>query len=181
VPQIVSYDVICARQQQKCGGLRGLSVQCLVVEDHYETAHIHPELAPNLLEWPCQEQRTVGPVLTASAPVSDISAPACTNETSPPLRPVTVAQRNRPLTMLSLTVQSINLPMERIVETVRTRKQSNGCSTPASRSSATWQWIEGNSQKMKKMLCVSGCDVTLTDYRPEQSIGLVLGWTGFGL
>ena len=119
VPQIASYDVICARQQQTCGGLRGLSVQCLVVEDHYETAHIHPELAPNLLEWPCQEQRTVGPVLTASAPVSDISVPAYTNGTSPPLRPVTVAQRNRPLTMLSLTVQSINLPMERIVETVR--------------------------------------------------------------
>jgi len=33
--------------------------------------------APTLLEWPLQEQRESG--LTASAPVSDVTAPACTN------------------------------------------------------------------------------------------------------
>jgi len=42
--------------------------------------------------------------------VSDVSAPACTNEMC--LRLVSVAQRNRPFTKLSFTVQSLDLPME---------------------------------------------------------------------
>jgi len=33
--------------------------------------------APNLLVWPCQEK--CGSGLSASAPLSDVSAPACTN------------------------------------------------------------------------------------------------------
>ena len=44
---------------------------------------------------------------TASAPVLDVSAPACTNGIWPPPRPVSVAQ-NKPSTMSSSTVQSID-------------------------------------------------------------------------
>jgi len=43
---------------------------------------------------------------TASAPVSDVSAPACTNGLWPPLPPVSVAQ-NKPSIMSSSTLQSI--------------------------------------------------------------------------
>jgi len=58
--------------------------------------------APTLSEWPSQEQPGSG--LTASAPVSDLSASACTNRVWPPLRPVCVAQKNKPSTMLSSSV-----------------------------------------------------------------------------
>jgi len=51
-----------------------------------------PTSAPTLLEWPSQEEPGSGS--TASAPVSDVSAPACTNGVLPPLRPVSVAQKN---------------------------------------------------------------------------------------
>jgi len=66
--------------------------------------------APTLQEWPCQGQRGFGS--TASALVSDVSAPACTNVVWPPLRPVSVAQKNKPSTMSSSNVQSIDLPMD---------------------------------------------------------------------
>jgi len=39
--------------------------------------------------------------LTPSAPMSVVSAPVCTNGVLPPLRPVSVAQKNKPSTMLS--------------------------------------------------------------------------------
>ena len=64
------------------------------------SVHTHPE-------WPSQEEPGSGS--TASAPVSDVSAPACTNGAWPPLRPVSVAQ-NKPSTMSSSTVQSIDPP-----------------------------------------------------------------------
>jgi len=63
-----------------------------------------PTSAPTLLDWPYQDQRGSG--LTAVASVSDVSA--YTNGVWPLLRLVSVVQRNRPLTMLSSTVQSIN-------------------------------------------------------------------------
>ena len=67
----------------------------------------HTDNGTHPLEWPFQEQRGFG--LTASAPVSDVSAPACTNGVWPPLRPASVAQ-NKPSTMSSSTVQSIDPP-----------------------------------------------------------------------
>ena len=48
--------------------------------------HTHPE-------WPSQEEPWSRS--TASAPVSDVSSPACTNGVWPPLRPASVAQ-NKP-------------------------------------------------------------------------------------
>jgi len=49
---------------------------------------------------------------------------------------VSVAQKNRPLTMLSFTVQSIDFLMECMAWRFWMTRQSNGCSTPAPRSSA---------------------------------------------
>ena len=50
--------------------------------------------------------------LNASAPVSDVSAPACTNGVWHSLRPVSVAQKNKPSTMSSSNVQPIDLPTD---------------------------------------------------------------------
>jgi len=58
------------------------------------------------LEWAFWEQPGSG--LTASATVLDVSAPVCTNEVWSPLRPVSVAQKNKPSTILSSNVQSID-------------------------------------------------------------------------
>ena len=81
--------------------------------------------------------------LTASAPVSGVSAPACTNGVWPPLRPVSVAQKNKPSTMLSSNVQSIDLTMDYMTWRFWTMRQPNGCSTPAPKSSAVkQQWIK---------------------------------------
>ena len=53
-----------------------------------------PDTGTHTLEWPSQEEPGSGS--TASAPVSDISPPACTNGVWPPLQPVSVAQKNKP-------------------------------------------------------------------------------------
>ena len=50
-------------------------------------------------EWPCQEEP--GSSFTVSAPVLDVSAPACTNGVWRPLRPVSVAQKNKAFDMSS--------------------------------------------------------------------------------
>ena len=69
-----------------------------------------PISASTLLEWPCQEQRGFG--LTAPTSMSDVSAPGYTDVVWPLLGSVSVAQKNKPSTTLSSTVQSIDLPME---------------------------------------------------------------------
>jgi len=61
-------------------------------------------------EQPSQEEPAFG--LTASAPVSEVSAPASTNGVCSFLRPVSVAQKNKPSTMLSSSVQSIDLRID---------------------------------------------------------------------
>jgi len=91
-----------------------------------------PTPVPTLLEWLLREQRGFG--LTASAPVSDVSASACTNGVWPPLRPVSAAQKSKPSTMSSSNVQSIDLPMDCAVWPFWTMRQSNVCSTAAPRS-----------------------------------------------
>jgi len=53
-----------------------------------------------------------GTRLTASAPMSDVSAPAYTNGLWPLLRPVSESQKNKPPTMLSYNVQSTDLHMD---------------------------------------------------------------------
>jgi len=63
-------------------------------------------------------------------PMLDFSAPACTNGVWPPLQPVSVAQ-NKPSTMPSFTVQSIDPPTDYTTWRFWTMRQPNGCSTPA--------------------------------------------------
>jgi len=98
-----------------------------------------PTLAPTLLAWICQEQH--GSCITASAPVLDVSAPAYTNGVCTLLRPVSVVQKNKPPTMLSSNVPSIDLCMDCTVWRFCMRRQSIGCSTPDEWSSAAKQWI----------------------------------------
>ena len=71
------------------------------------------------------------------------SAPAWKNEVWPLLRPVSVAQNNKPSasTMLSSNVQSIDLPVDCTAWRFWMMRQSNGCSTPARRSSAATKLI----------------------------------------
>jgi len=66
--------------------------------------------------------------------VSDVSAPACTNGVWPPLRPVSVAQKNKPSTMSSSNVQSIYLPKDCTAWRFWTMRQLNGCSTHTPKS-----------------------------------------------
>ena len=70
------------------------------------------------------------------------------NRLWPPLRPVSVAQKDKPSTMLSSNVQSIDLPMDCMAWRFWMMRQPNGCSTPAPRSSAAKQWIEELAQMM---------------------------------
>jgi len=104
--------------------------------------------APIPPEWPSQDEPGSG--LTASAPVSDFPAPACTNGVRPPLQPVSVAQKNKSSTMLSSNVQCIDLPMDCMAWRFWTMRQLNGCSTSAPRSSAANQWFEELLQKKKR-------------------------------
>jgi len=67
-----------------------------------------PTPAPTSPEWPSHQY---GSGLTASASLSGVSVPSYTNRVWPPLRPVSVVQKNKPSTMSS-NVQSIDLPME---------------------------------------------------------------------
>jgi len=52
--------------------------------------------------------------------------------------------------MSSSNVQSIDLPMDCMAWRLWLLRQSNGCSTPAPRSSAAEQWLEVPAQKKKK-------------------------------
>jgi len=60
---------------------------------------------------------------------------------------VSMAQKNKPWTMLSFDVQSIDLLMDCMAWRFWTMIQSNGCSTSALRSSAAKQWSEELAQK----------------------------------
>jgi len=77
-----------------------------VGEQPCKTPHFHPQHRHPPPEWPSQEEPGSG--LTASAPVSGVSTPACTNGVWPPLRPVSVVQTNKPPVMLSSNVQFID-------------------------------------------------------------------------
>ena len=96
-------------QQQHTCGILGRSRMRRGCTTPRDSVFSSGTLAPILGEWSFQEQ--CGSSLTASAPVSDVSVPACTNGVCPPLLHVSVAQ-NKPSTMLSSNVQSIDLHMD---------------------------------------------------------------------
>jgi len=97
------------QQQHTCGAVGGSSMERGVGGQPHKTPHFNSRHRYTPPEWPSQEKPGSGS--TASATVSDVSAPACTNGVWHPLRPVSVAQ-NKPPTMLSSTVQSIDLPTD---------------------------------------------------------------------
>ena len=70
-----------------------------------------------------------------------------------PLWPVSVSQKNKPLTMLSSNVQSTDLLMDCMAWRFWMR-QPNGCSTPAPKSSAVKQWIEEKLAQKKAKIFV---------------------------
>ena len=116
----------------------------------YETPYFHSrQRNPKFSEWTSQEQPGSGS--TASALVSDISAPSCTNGRWPLQRPVSVVQKNKPSSMLSSNIRSINLLMDWTTRWFWTMRQSICCSTPVSRSSKIKQCIEELDQTTKKM------------------------------
>ena len=107
-----------------------------------------PDLG-TLLEWPCQKQRGSG--LTASAPVSDVSALAYTYGVwRPLLRPVNVAQvqRNK-LTTMSFTVQTIVLPMDCMAWRFWWDNRMPSTPAPISivRPSSWWQGLAQNDEE----------------------------------
>jgi len=65
-------------QQPKCGTLGGSPRECRVDGQHCQDFMLSSLTQhPPFLEWPCQEQHMFS--LTAFAPASDVSAPACRN------------------------------------------------------------------------------------------------------
>ena len=106
--------------------------------------------APPILEWPCQGQ--CGSGITSFAPVSDVSTPAYANGVWHLLWLVSVAQKDRPLTMLSSSVQSIDLHMDCTAWSYWVTRQSNGCATPVPRSNAANRWIRTRSNDEKDVV-----------------------------
>ena len=118
------------QQEHTCGVVGGSSMERGVGGQPHMTPHFksrHRYTHTHTPEWPSQEEPGSGS--TASAPMSDVSAPARTNGDWPPLRPVSVAQVNKPSTMSSSTVHSINLPTDYTVWWFWTMRQSNDCLT----------------------------------------------------
>ena len=132
-------------QQHTCGTVGGSSIDCGVGRQPHKTPHFnssHRYMPPP--EWTSQEEPGSG--LTAYTPVLDVSAPACTNGECPSLPPVSVVQKNKPSTMSSSNVQSIDLPTDFMAWRFWTMRQPNGCSTHAPKSSAAKQWIKQLAQ-----------------------------------
>ena len=144
-----NLSVFWREQQHTCGAVGGSSngfrSERTTLQDSafwFQTpVSTHPE-------WPSQEEPGSG--LTASAPVSDVYTPACKNGVWPPLRPVSVAQKNKPLTMSSSNVQSIDLPIDCTAWRLWMMKQPNGYSTPAPKSSAANQWMKEELAQTKE-------------------------------
>ena len=138
-------------QQHTCGAVGGSSLERGVGGQAHKTPHFHSghRYTHTPPEWPSQEEPGFG----STAPVSDFCAPACRNGVWPPLRPVSVAQKNKPSTMLFSNVQSIDLCTAWRFWTMR---QPNGCSKPAPKSSVAKQWIKGRLAQKKKF-CFAAC------------------------
>ena len=120
------------QQQHTCGAVGGSLMERRVGGQPHMTPHFNSRHRYTPPKWPSQEEPGSG--LTASAPVSDISAATCTNGVWPLLRPVSVPQ-NKPSTMSFSNVQSIDPSPDYTGWRFWTMRQSIGCSTLALRSS----------------------------------------------
>jgi len=120
-------------------------MECGVDGQLHKTPHFHPRHRHPLPGMILPRRAWVR--LNRLHTVSDVSAPVCTNGVWLLLRPVSVAQKNKPSTMLTSNVQSIDLPTDCMAWRLWTMRQLNGCSTPAPRSSAAMQWFQQLAQK----------------------------------
>jgi len=124
------------RQPQRRGALVGSPMEYGVVGEHYATPHF-PSLtsAPTHLEWLCKEQRGSG--ITPSAPVSDVSTPAYTNVSWPYCSLWVWRRRTDRWPCCPPPVSNPSTPMEGMTWRFWMTRISNGCLTPAPRSSAS--------------------------------------------
>ena len=138
------------QHQHTCWAMGRSPVESGVVGQPHKTLRFHSRHRhqPTHPEWPSQEKPGSG--LSASAPVSGVFAPARTSGVWPSLRRVSVAQKNKPTTMLFSNVQSSDLLMDCTVWLFWALKQPNGCSTPAPKASVAKQWIKELVQKKKR-------------------------------
>ena len=123
-------------------------MECGKVGEHYKTPYFH--LWPTLLEWPCQEQRGLA------------QPPPNQWQTFPPLFAwmgwdhfcglwVRRRRSNHWSCCLPMSNPWLDLPMDCTAWWFWTMRQSNGCSTPAPRSSAAKPWIERTVSQMMMM------------------------------
>jgi len=126
------------QQQHTCATLGGSRMRrgCTTPRDSVFSSGT---LAPILGEWSFQEQ--YGFDLTASTPLSDVPTPAGTNGVCPPLLHVSVVHKNKPSTMFSSNVQSIDLHMDCTAWRFSMMRQLNSNSTSAPRTSAASELI----------------------------------------
>ena len=141
--------------QHTCAAVGGSSMECGMGGQPYKTPHFgsRHQYSPSRND---PTKKSLGSGSTASAPLSDVSALACTNGVWPPLRPVSVTQKNKPSTMLSSNVQSIGLPMDCTAWRFWIMRQPNGCSTPTPKSSAAKQWIKEELAQKKSLAQMGG-------------------------
>ena len=100
-----AQQFIWQQKQQTYSAPGKLPVECGVTGQYYKTPYFHPRHRHQpFLNGPAKN-------ILGSAPVSDVSAPFCTNGVWPLLRIVSGAQRYGPFTKLSFIVRSIHLIM----------------------------------------------------------------------
>ena len=136
-----TYHQFIWQQQRTCGTLGGWPMECEVGRLPSKTPHVH---LPHTRNDPPKKK-----------PGSGLTAFARTNRVWPPLRPVSVAQKNKPMTKLSFNVQSIDVLMDCTAWQFWTMRESNGCTTPSPRSSADKQWIARTQEEQSNLTAPS--------------------------
>jgi len=131
-------------QQLTCGAVGGSSIECRVGGQPHKTPHF------NSRHWYTHTRndspkKSLGPA--QPPPHRCGTFPVLLVQMGYGLRPVSVAQKNKPSTMSSFNVQSIDLPMDCMAWRFWTMRQPNGCSTPAPKSSAAKRWKKELAQK----------------------------------
>jgi len=122
-----TYEFIC-RQQHMCGS----AMECGVAEEHYETPHFHPQH---------QNSHPPGMSLPRTAWVR-LNGFRTRKWRVAPSAARGFGAEEQIMTTLSFAIQSIDLPVECMAWRFWTMRQTNGCSAPAPRSSATYEWIK---------------------------------------
>jgi len=144
-----------------CGAVGRSPMECGVDRQPHKTPHFHPrhQHPPPRMTL----LRIAWVWLNCLRTGVRHSAPACTNGVGPPLQPVSVVQKNKPSTMLSSNVQSIDLPVNCMAWWFWMMRQSNGCSTPALRPSVAKQVVSTTSSKEEEEFNLMGGDSSVVE------------------